>query len=938
MTIDTPASTKARRRLSWQTRLSSWRPLGRLFPALLVFLASSATAFTQGDEYWDQPFSQPQYLVHITETGTPSGPRERDDYILYPQAPEDGVLLTADGYGGWFINSAVLAGGPFITPRQVCAGSGSIPPEKRPLDCSALGGAGDCFSQCRDRFPHGTWDQHSEYPDCSCICELHWEMNQDGTCVPCETVCKGNHLVYNRDNQEPNSCPCSCEEGYEFSGASQRCEKVECPDNATSIADLQSPSSPVIVVCPNDRLLTRHCCCEPGYLRYGSVCEKEKAGDEEYFIRPDSDMKIAMGDKVEFSVVKKDLGRYTTVSNDEIVWKAGAAKSINPNIKHADAEIGKIGKDGVFTSLGIGTVHIVAYIDGQVEASARITVKCPASAPGELGDILALYKSRIPHGKMWQDYYSGKSKDQPPSSPRAGYKNNINSWVWREYEPWVCEAYQKRVLDLLHRMRADPVECRHLLGWDFATIDGWFGAHLAVVIYPEGSSWQEKGVVLDPWPSQKPEAYYIDQWRFWGRIADRNYEDRLLDPAHAPAVKPRRPKIAGTVKCPVNLLIQDSQGRRLGATAGGDVRFEIPGAVILNLPDDEGENNWYFELYAGGEPYNLEITGLDAGTFELTWVDSDSRDIREYGAQQIAQGAAAAVLLDSGDASPPLVLPDGTHVEPTILKAPHDLRGLAAAALGVGFLALLFAAAGLLALRVTRRRRLAPATAVAAPRAKPARGQPLALLAHAPPGTPWGALTITSGPGSGGVLELDAPISTLGRSAPSDVILRDEIVSRQHAQLRWAGGSAFIQDLGSTNGTFVNGERVTALRPLVAGDVIRLGNTEAVYVPWSSGRRPPASGAWLAVTRGKSLPSTTDLTERKAVSIGRSRQNHVVIPSDAHVSRRHAQIRQTGRGHEVVDLDSATGVFVNGSRVRQCLLRSGDRIRLGSTEFTYNGE
>jgi hypothetical protein len=84
--------------------------------------------------------------------GTINGPRERDDYILYPQAPEDGVLLTADGYGGYFINKAELAGGPFRTRREVCSAAAGIPEEKLSLgfSCSALTGSGSCTADCQE--------------------------------------------------------------------------------------------------------------------------------------------------------------------------------------------------------------------------------------------------------------------------------------------------------------------------------------------------------------------------------------------------------------------------------------------------------------------------------------------------------------------------------------------------------------------------------------------------------------------------------------------------------------------------------------------------------------------------------------------------------------------------------------------------------------------
>src|SRR4051812_17462001 len=68
------------------------------------------------------------------------------------------------------------------------------------------------------------------------------------------------------------------------------------------------------------------------------------------------------------------------------------------------------------------------------------------------------------------------------------------------------------------------------------------------------------------------------------------------------------------------------------------------------------------------------------------------------------------------------------------------------------------------------------------------------------------------------------PGATLGREG-CDVNLMDPEVSRHHAAIREQGGALAIEDLGSTNGTFVNGQRITVVTVLRDGDSVRLGNT-----------------------------------------------------------------------------------------------------------------
>ncbi len=98
-------------------------------------------------------------------------------------------------------------------------------------------------------------------------------------------------------------------------------------------------------------------------------------------------------------------------------------------------------------------------------------------------------------------------------------------------------------------------------------------------------------------------------------------------------------------------------------------------------------------------------------------------------------------------------------------------------------------------------------------------------------------LSVRQGPRPNLVFELDQPGYVIGREAGNEIVIEDPQVSRRHAQLTRQGNSYLIEDIGSTNGTYVNGKRVTAPTLLANGDMIGLADTViiAVQVPLSAG-------------------------------------------------------------------------------------------------------
>lgn len=81
--------------------------------------------------------------------------------------------------------------------------------------------------------------------------------------------------------------------------------------------------------------------------------------------------------------------------------------------------------------------------------------------------------------------------------------------------------------------------------------------------------------------------------------------------------------------------------------------------------------------------------------------------------------------------------------------------------------------------------------------------------------------------------------NTVGRHPQSDVWLNAGSVSRVHAHIVIAGAGARVEDMGSTNGTYVNGARVTSRHPLVDGTTVTFGSEETVFREWSDAAAPP---------------------------------------------------------------------------------------------------
>ena len=112
-------------------------------------------------------------------------------------------------------------------------------------------------------------------------------------------------------------------------------------------------------------------------------------------------------------------------------------------------------------------------------------------------------------------------------------------------------------------------------------------------------------------------------------------------------------------------------------------------------------------------------------------------------------------------------------------------------------------------------------------------------------------LIMRTGPTPGAAYTLEGDQLMIGRDSSNEIVINDAEVSRRHARLTFQGGKYVLEDLGSTNGTFVNGQRLTGPRVLKPGEVVSFG--EQIVLVFEMVSIDP--GATVAAPRAAAIPS-----------------------------------------------------------------------------------
>ncbi|MCT1657122.1 FHA domain-containing protein FhaB/FipA [Brevibacterium luteolum] len=111
------------------------------------------------------------------------------------------------------------------------------------------------------------------------------------------------------------------------------------------------------------------------------------------------------------------------------------------------------------------------------------------------------------------------------------------------------------------------------------------------------------------------------------------------------------------------------------------------------------------------------------------------------------------------------------------------------------------------------------------PAAAPGPAPQSAAASPPPTASPPHSLVITSGAMQGMVIALGTAPITLGRSGDNTVVLEDDFASGHHARFVPSGGRWYVEDLGSTNGTFIGEQRLTSPVPVSPGTAVTVGHT-----------------------------------------------------------------------------------------------------------------
>jgi hypothetical protein len=312
--------------------------------------------------------------------------------------------------------------------------------------------------------------------------------------------------------------------------------------------------------------------------------------------------------------------------------------------------------------------------------------------------ILGVYEVQGPRGG-WHQWLEDLvlNPETPVGSGffYARFFQHEDPW-WQQHLPSM--TCQGQVLDLLNRLRADPYKAWLFNGLEYGPVQslalGPRLRHFAAVLWPTVETWMQEGLLLDPWPTQRPRAYTILEWKllFGMPTTDTtNFTQNVPEgytapyPTHIPhlpypaegygnsvAAPTDGSPLMVVVESPVELAFTDRDNKVLGYADGAyTIKQKHPGRWSF-LPVPEEDNAAGKLVFVPDDRQELTVVGLQDGTFSLHvgFLDEGPCEGPCWGWQNfedapIAKGETLRFNLDRAHRCQPGIGKDGRILEPS---------------------------------------------------------------------------------------------------------------------------------------------------------------------------------------------------------------------------------------------------------------------------------
>lgn len=217
-----------------------------------------------------------------------------------------------------------------------------------------------------------------------------------------------------------------------------------------------------------------------------------------------------------------------------------------------------------------------------------------------------------------------------------------------------------------------------------------------------------------------------------------------------------------------------------------------------------------------------------------------------------------------------------------------------------------------------------------------------------------------SKPGTTKTVVLEDEVITFGREqATCQVVLAQQAVSRNHARISKDGTLFFLEDLGSSYGTQVNGQQLPRgeKRLLRNGDVIAIAQFDVTFARVADvgtglsektsflsrslvkdamkGLASSGEHAYFRVMNGATEGTRIEILDAQEYVFGRDAAEADVVLNDDLVSRKHVKVRRDWSGTHIEDLGSRNGIKVNKKRTRKETLKDRDEVEIGGVRLLF---